>query len=293
MPYKEVLGLINEEDSMVDRSPTLPINLIDNPLSTPSSHSKILLVEDNPDLRDYIQSVLSEFYEVETATNGKEALDKLAENTTQPSLIISDIMMPVMDGLELLEIIKTSDKYRHIPMVMLTARSSMEAKLSALQLGVDDYITKPFHEEELLIRIQNILINQAERLSFLKENKASNTLEEPEATLFISENDQKWLSEVEKTVQENLSDSQFTKLIWAEKMLISERQLRRKVKELTGLTLTKYIQLARLKNARHLLETGQKSTVAEVSYAVGFETPKYFSKLFHQEYGQKPITYFR
>jgi signal transduction histidine kinase/CheY-like chemotaxis protein/AraC-like DNA-binding protein/ligand-binding sensor domain-containing protein len=293
MPYKEVLGLINEEDSMVDSSPTLPINLIDNPLSTPSSHSKILLVEDNPDLRDYIQSVLSEFYEVETATNGKEALDKLAENTTQPSLIISDIMMPVMDGLELLEIIKTSDKYRHIPMVMLTARSSMEAKLSALQLGVDDYITKPFHEEELLIRIQNILINQAERLSFLKENKASNTLEEPEATLFISENDQKWLSEVEKTVQENLSDSQFTKLIWAEKMLISERQLRRKVKELTGLTLTKYIQLARLKNARHLLETGQKSTVAEVSYAVGFETPKYFSKLFHQEYGQKPITYFR
>ena len=298
MPFKEVSDMINEEQPITNFS-TIPINDGQLTIIKSSKKSKIMLVEDNPALRDFIQMMLSEFYEVETASNGKEALEHLMGNNRQtkqpstiytlPSLIISDIMMPVMDGLELLETIKKSDNYRHIPIVMLTARTSMEAKLSALQLGVDDYITKPFHEEELLVRIQNILRNQAARLSFLQKDnqKVSDVI------LQISEIDQKWLSEVETIVQEHLSDSQFTKVIWAEKMFLSDRQLRRKIKELTGLTLTKYIQIARLKIARHMLEVGEKSTVAEVSYAVGFETPTYFSKLFYQEYGRKPVEYYR
>lgn len=316
MPYKEVLGVINEDETT--HTPTI----ISQPyevqlpaqasLSPTSNRLKILLVEDNPDLREFIQLLLSEFYDVVTAKNGKDALDLLTINAEQwalkdgqerrtstlhrpPSLILSDIMMPVMDGLELLETIKKSDAYRHIPMVMLTARTNMDAKLTALQLGVDDYITKPFHEDELLIRIHNILKTQTERLSFLQKNStdASEITESIDTLLQISENDQEWLSELETVVQANLNNSQFTKLVWAEKMLISERQLRRKVKELTGLTLTKYIQLARLKCARRILEDGSKSTVAEVSYAVGFETPTYFSKLFKEEYGRKPVEYFR
>lgn len=316
MPYKEVLGVINEGE--IPSIPTIVSQPIEVPLpektslSPTSNRLKILLVEDNPDLREFIQLLLSEFYDVVTAKNGKDALDLLTINAElwalkdgqerkistlhrPPSLILSDIMMPVMDGLELLETIKKSDAYRHIPMVMLTARTNMDAKLTALQLGVDDYITKPFHEDELLIRIHNILQSQTERLSFLQKNnsEASEITESIDTLLKISENDQEWLSELETIVQSNLNNSQFTKLVWAEKMLISERQLRRKVKELTGLTLTKYIQLARLKVARRILEEASKSTVAEVSYAVGFETPTYFSKLFKEEYGRKPVEYFR
>jgi DNA-binding response OmpR family regulator len=270
-----------------------------------SENPKILLVEDNPDLRNFIQLMLSEFYDVETAHNGKEALELLQRTSLPPegsstayrlpSLILSDIMMPVMDGLELLEAVKTSDHFRHIPMVMLTARTSMDAKLSALQLGVDDYITKPFHEDELLARIENILKNQAARLLFLQEegNETSEPVVSAEALLHISESDRNWLSEAEAVVNDNLNSSQFSKLEWADTLHVSERHLRRKIKELTGLTLTKYIQLTRLKIARKLLEAGTKTTVAEVAYAVGFETPKYFSKLFHQEYGRKPVDYFR
>ncbi len=324
MPYKEVLGEIR----VTKPETQIPISEIQIPIpqipKSKSQNQTILLVEDNPDLRAYIQSILSEFYDVETAENGREALKRLTDlppnplipyssreelselsvppfrglGGKKPSIVISDIMMPVMDGFELLEAIKKSDELRHIPMIMLTARTSIEAKLSALQLGVDDYITKPFNEEELLIRVQNLLKNQQERLAFIQEND-TNTSEvakekaSPNIDLQISESDQKWLQKVEQVVNENLHDSQFTKIAWANEMTLSERQLRRKIKQLTGLTLTKYMQIARLRAARQILEQGEKSTVAEVAYTVGFETPKYFSKLFFEEYGKKPITYFR
>ena len=312
MPFKEVLGVSNSEQLAIrseelEVSPLLNLESLVTVKTENTQKVNILLVEDNPDLRAYIQSVLSEEYHVITAENGKVALKRLTENITTeqnrlPSLIISDIMMPVMDGLELLDQIKKSDELRHIPMIMLTARGSMETKLSALQLGVDDYMTKPFDEDELLVRVKNLLNNQKERLAFIQETETSDTLplkdqkgdsEVSDVSIQISEKDQKWLQEVEKVAQVNITNRQFTKIAWAEALHISERQLRRRVKQLTGLTLTKYLQIVRLTNAREILEKGEKSTVAEVSYAVGFDTPKYFSKLFHQEYGKRPIEYLK
>jgi signal transduction histidine kinase/CheY-like chemotaxis protein/AraC-like DNA-binding protein len=318
MPMEEVIGIV--EQSVVN-SEQLAVSsqqlAIDSPqLVNQENRPTILLVEDNPELRAYIQSILSEYYHVETAENGKVALERLtvddrwltesnesdrqssseATVNRQPSLIISDIMMPVMDGLELLKTIKRSDKHRHIPMVMLTARQSMGTKLSALQLGVDDYITKPFDEEELLIRIRNLLKNQAERLAFLKEDsgkkQTSDVLEKSDiSTPQISESDQKWLRELETIVNTHLTDSQFTVVICADMLFLSKRQFQRRIKQCTGLNFSSYVRLARLHKARKILENGEMTTMAEVSYAVGFETPAYFSKVFYKEFGKKAVEY--
>ena len=246
----------------------------------------ILLAEDNPDLRGYICALLSEKYRVIATENGQQAFDWLKTNKN-PSLIISDIMMPVMDGLELLQHVKASEELRHIPMIMLTARQSMEAKLSALQLGVDDYITKPFSEPELLVRIDNILKHQKERLAFIEQENKDNPTEE-KLTITLSASDQEWLNGLEKVVNENLADSQFSAETCADSMHISRRQLQRRVKKCTGLGVNQYIRLARLQSARHLLESGTVTTVAETSYQVGYDTPAYFTKLYHQEFGKKP-----
>lgn len=315
MPIEEVVGIIPDTEALTTNNVLQSdpnILAIDESVAGDTRPS-ILLVEDNIELQAFIQTILSEHYQVETAENGAAALQRLGmkgdkvetrsnvEDTASralltPDLIISDIMMPVMDGLELLEIIKKNDTSRHIPMVMLTARQGMEAKLSALQLGVDDYITKPFNEDELLIRIQNLLRNQRERIAFLaKEQALEAASPAPTATDSlapqISENDQQWLTALETLVTENLGNSQFTLATCADQFYVSERQLQRRIKKCTGLSFIKYLRLARLKKARQLLEKGEAKTMAEIAFAVGFETPAYFSKIFYKEFGRKPVSY--
>ena len=296
MPMEEFIGIVEQSAVESEQLAIGSLPLMDNTnLSDFKKKHTILLTEDNPELREYIKAILSEYYNVYAAENGQVALDWLAQNQ-EPNLIVSDIMMPVMDGLELLENIKGNDKYRHLPMVMLTARQSMEAKLSALQLGVDDYITKPFDEDELLIRIHNLLKNQEERLSFSQEEvgqkQVSDTLEAIDTSSpKITEDDQKWLNELENLVTSNLVNAQFTVTRCAEKLFVSERQLQRRIKKCTGLSFVKYLRLARLKKARQILESGEVTTMSEVAYAVGFDTPAYFSKLFYKEFGKKAIAY--
>ncbi len=324
VPYEEFIGMIGEE--LIQKEEEQGLRNLGSFVNLNAKKEKptILLVEDNAELRDYIQVILSEFYQVETAENGQAALERLTdtsldteqtpvsrltENSQQPftvhrlpSAIISDIMMPVMDGLELLDFIKKSDDYRHIPMVMLTARQSIDAKLSALQLGVDDYITKPFNEEELLIRIKNILRNQQARLAFLKEegnidnevsdtSKVSDTKSKKIAPIQLTQNDQKWLKEVEALVESHLTDNQFTVAVCAEKLFLSKRQFQRRIKKYTGLNFTSYVRLARLRKARQLLENSDVTTVAAIAQEVGFDTPAYFSKVYYQEFGKKPVDY--
>ena len=295
IPFKEVLGVIEPvtESSIEvvgEKEPQLPVQKNDSP-----KDSTILLVEDNPELQAYIQAILSETYQVDTAENGQEALDYLKQHDA-PNLIVSDIMMPIMDGLELLDRLKNTDTYRHIPIVMLTARGSMDAKLSALQLGVDDYMTKPFNEQELLIRIRNLLQNQKERLAFIKEEETeSDAVKQPsvsQPTIQLSKKDQLWLEKLEALVLENLSDQHSSVGRYAEALFISERQLQRRLKKCTGLSFNKYLRLARLDRARTLLESGVVETVSEASHAVGFETASYFSKLYFEEYGKKVSAYF-
>jgi len=254
--------------------------------------SKILLVEDNHSLREYLQIVLETHYNVLFAESGQEAL-KILEEGPLPSLIISDIMMPIMDGFQLLEKLKSSDNWRHIPVVMLTARAELSDKLKALRIGVDDYLTKPFEEEELMTRVSNLLENHKQRELWV-ENIArpseERTTQKTISTIF-SEEDVKWLKQLEEVVQNHQSNSTFNVKRLAGLVFLSRSQLQRRVKQLTGLSPIQYIQEARMLKARNLLETRKKSSVKAVTYAVGIRDVRYFSQQFKKRFGKSPSSY--
>ena len=305
MPYIEEIGILKEkvlDDRKVSPQSTFDLfeDYIDKLSNNRENHEPIhkptiLLVEDNLQLQNYIQIILQEKYLVISAENGKEALlelEALSSLKRQPHIIISDIMMPEMDGFELLETIKTNVKWRHLPMILLTARSNQKDKLKALRIGVDDYILKPFQEEELLVRIDNLIKNFSERT---KNNQVQTSIENEQnpAAFRISETDMKWLEKVEKIVKAELSNSNFTIDTLALSLHASRSKVHRRIKLITGLTPNNYLKEIKLQTAREILERGDAYTVAEVCYKVGFDTPKYFSKIFEQRFGRRPISYIR
>ena len=249
---------------------------------------KLLLVEDNPDMQRLITSILASSYDCLVANNGKEAWDLLSEdpsNNQNISLIISDVMMPEMDGYSLLEHVKNHEYWRQIPMVMLTARAAEEDKLRALRLGVDDYLVKPFSSEEMLARVANLIHNYEQRQEF----KALGIQIEFGSAISA---EQEWLKSLETNCLEaidkklSLSASYLSDL-----MAISERQLLRRIKSLTGLSTKQYIQEIKLQKAKHLLENKVFDTVSEVAYACDFNAPGYFTKVFQKHFGRKPSDY--
>ncbi|MCB9338400.1 MAG: response regulator [Lewinellaceae bacterium] len=287
------------EPSAVPVSAQSPITDHQSPKTT------VLVVEDNPELRAYLEVLLEDDYHVLTAENGRAALDMLEASseltshpahpltplTGSPSLIISDLMMPVMDGFQFLEKIKSDNRFRHLPVIMLTARADVRVKLRALRIGVDDYLTKPFVEEELKIRIQNLLANYHERLlataALAEPGEVQRTAEQP----VIAAADAEWLEAVEAVFSKTMGDSQF-KLDWvASEMHLSERQFNRRLKQLTGLTPNHYLREMRLQQARDFLHEGRYTSVKEVGSAVGFSSTKYFSKLFQERFGVLPSEY--
>ncbi|MEZ4687069.1 MAG: response regulator [Bacteroidia bacterium] len=243
-----------------------------------------MLVEDNADLRQHLGYVLSEF-DLQTAENGAIAWHNLNVTKELPDLIISDLMMPVMDGIQLLEKLKGDDRFRHIPTIMLTAKANKGTKIRALRIGVDDYLTKPFQEEELKARINNLLIRYRDRLS-LYEEEISRDQEIKKPVMAKSEAD--WLERLEEVVVENLNDPAFSVEFAAEKLNLSVRQFRRKVKQLTGLAPGQYIQEIRLNAAKGYLEEGRFASVKETSLEFGFNDVRYFSNLFRKRFGIRP-----
>ncbi|MEZ4925722.1 MAG: ATP-binding protein [Saprospiraceae bacterium] len=252
--------------------------------------SQILIVEDNLDLQQFMQSFLDNKYTIVCAGNGKEGLDKLLEGL-RPDLIISDVMMPIMDGITMLEMVKEKDYLRHIPFIMLTARSDIKVKLRSLKLGVDDYMLKPFVEEELMARIKNLLENSRNRSG---RRKATLSLDhdiesQPKGSLevLITEEDSIWLQELEEIVNKSLHHFNFNSDYLAAQLNMSSRHLQRRVKTTTGLTLNHYIQEARLQQARELLESGN-ALVKQVAAQVGFKDTKHFTKLYKSRFGILP-----
>ncbi|MEL7121922.1 MAG: response regulator [Bacteroidota bacterium] len=253
--------------------------------------ANILMVEDNIDMQNLIVSLLSENYHFHIANDGEEAWNWIINGkikVEEIDLILSDIMMPNMDGYELLEKIKQLKEWQQIPIVMLTARADQENKLQALRLGVDDYILKPFSPEELQVRLANLIQNYHSKKEYFRE--ASNNVEvQFESTTSA---DQQWLQKIETLAKDALEKrTDLTVLFLAEELAMSERNLRRKVKLLTGLSAKQYIQEVKLQKARHLLENKTFNTVAEISYACGFNTPGYFSQVYEKHYGKKPTEY--
>lgn len=253
--------------------------------------TKLLIVEDNPDMQHLICGLLSKNYNCIVANNGAEAWQLLSDKAPEIvgiSLIVSDIMMPQMDGYELLGLIKNHAEWQKIPVIMLTARAAEEDKLQALRLGVDDYLIKPFSSDELQARVQNLIFNYQRRQQFIAENANMLDLEfktEPSS-------DQIWLNKLGETIQEAIEKKlELNTFYLADQMAISERNLRRRLKALTGLSTKQYVQEVKLQKARNLLENKTYNTISEIAYACGFNTPGYFSQVYEKHFGKRPADY--
>nr|WP_315582341.1 substrate-binding domain-containing protein [Prevotella jejuni] len=241
---------------------------------------EVLIIDDNSDIRSYLRRALSSTYKVSEAVDGKSGLE-MARRIV-PDLVISDIMMPVMDGLEFCSQLKQDKAISHIPVILLTARSLDEQRAEGYKHGADAYIAKPFSLELLLSRIDN-LIESRKKLSQM----FSNTDEKAVFDKLSNETDKTFVSQLRKIIQENLGNSEFNVERIGDEIGLSRVQLYRKVKALTGHSPVEMLRKARLMRARHLLRTTEKS-VSEVAYSVGFSTPSYFSKCYKDEFGESP-----
>lgn len=240
----------------------------------------LLLIEDNEDVITYIQTCLEEEYEIKKAINGQLGIDQAFELI--PDLIISDVMMPEKDGYEVCAVLKTDTRTSHIPIILLTAKTTEADKITGLKQGADAYLTKPFNKEELLVRLEKLLalrIQLRERYStFVPNRNKTSEAATPES---------KFLNKIHQLVEENLSDDVFGIPQLCKAMGMSRSQIYRKLIALTGKSTSIYLRSIRLHKAKALLQNPQ-FTIAEVAYNVGYSDPAYFSRLFSKEFGVPP-----
>jgi signal transduction histidine kinase/ligand-binding sensor domain-containing protein/DNA-binding response OmpR family regulator len=240
----------------------------------------VLVVEDNADVRTYIRQYLDPLYQVLEAGDGQEGLKRAVESI--PDLIISDVMMPKMDGYEVCRRIKQDEKTSHIPVILLTAKAGQENKLEGLETGADDYLTKPFDAKELLVRIRNLIDLRRK----LRERFSKTEILKP-GEVAVTSLDDAFLQKVMAAVERKLSDETFSVEQLAEDAGMSRSQLHRKLTALTGQTPTEFIRYVRLHRAMELLRKNA-GTVSETAYAVGFSGVSYFSKCFQDQFGLLP-----
>ncbi|HMB94101.1 MAG TPA: ATP-binding protein, partial [Rhodothermales bacterium] len=243
----------------------------------------VLIVDDNDDVRAYIRSRLAADYHVAEAADGLEGLERT--QTLEPDLVIADVMMPRMDGYALCRAIKEDEALGHIPVVLVTARADEASRLEGLGTGADDYLSKPFNSEELLLRTENLITLRRR----LRARYESSVLLEP-AGVEISSDEAVFLEEVKAVIEEHMGNSAFTVAWLASEVGMSVRQLQRRLKESTDLSPSGLIRMMRLQRAAQLLEQ-EAGTVAEVAYRVGYASPDAFSRTFQQVYGASPSAY--
>ena len=238
----------------------------------------VLVVDDNDEVRRYVASVLGGGYDVRQASDGREGLDMALK--TVPDLIVCDVLMPVMDGLEMCRRVKNSTATSHIPVVLLTSNAYENQRAEGYDCGADGYITKPFSSKVLLSRVRNLLENR-KRLKFIYGSSDSREESAP------TDSDGRFMADFRRAVQEHLSDSSLNVETVSAALGLSRVQLYRKVKSLTGSSPVEIIRITRLKRAERLLKTTDM-TVSEISYEVGFSSPSYFSKCFKDYFGTVP-----
>ncbi|MEL7122329.1 MAG: ATP-binding protein [Bacteroidota bacterium] len=251
---------------------------------TDPSKINVLIVEDNEDVRFYIKDKLKDNYEIIEAENGKVGLEKAIE--TIPDLIITDVMMPVMDGNEFLKKIRATAETNHIPVIMLTAKGDMESKLEGLHTGADDYLTKPLDSRELLARIDN-LIKQRKTLREKYANELILTYSKGEAPQESSDPNEVFMQQLMDIIHENLENENFGVEDLSKALHLSRYQLLRKVKALSNRSASAFIRWVRLNKAKDLLEE-KAGTVSDIAFKMGFSSVAYFSKCFKDEFGQSP-----
>ena len=249
------------------------------------SKSKILIVEDNEDMRKYIAGELEDDYQVVEAIDGYDGFQK-AINCC-PDIIISDIMMPQMDGIDFCRKIKADTQTDYIAVILLTARSSDENRIEGLETGADDYIVKPFNTNELLLKIHNII----ERQKKFRE-KLNKSLQLEPSNLAITSVDQKFLKKAINIIEEHLDDPDFNVETFSKLIGMSRVGLYNKLKSLTNYSVQEFIFVIRLKRAAQLLKESGLS-ITEITYQVGFKDPSHFSKLFKKQYGMSPRAFIK
>jgi len=269
----------------LEEIPVAPVT-VENDLSN-SRRKRLIIVEDDEDIRDYLVSELQSDYDVVACKDGREGL---AETLKQiPDLVISDIMMPEMDGNTLCSKIKSSPTTNHVPVILLTAKTRDEDQLEGLQTGADAYIVKPFNMEILRHTVINLI--QSHRMLKLKYGR-NDQLEEQVSDVKIKSPDEKLLERVMNVINKNLSNSDLSVDAIADEVGISRVHLHRKMKELTGQTPHDFIRNIRLKRAAQLL-TNQNMNITEVMYACGFNNAASFSTIFKKFYGLSPRDFMR
>ena len=327
LPKKEVLGSIEtheaeemlQEPILSERTEEVAHLMTISRTNGESIKATVLIVEDNQSLRDYLSLILEPHYTIVKAENGSIALEMMNQSTLnssfKPDLILSDVMMPIMDGFQLLSALKTSDVFCTIPVIMLTARAELQDKLKALRIGVDDYLIKPFEEEELLARIENLLKNAKVRQLIRQEalvetdtagsgnfqdspnlTDITNFIARHEATSsdilsHLSIDDQKWLADLENVLREHISDYNLSTDRIADMLYISRSQFYRRLRLVTGLTPVEYLQEIRFNYARLLLEQRTVSSVKSAAAAVGIRQVQNFSQHFKERFGKLPSDY--
>ncbi len=286
--------------------PALPAN--NGTSSLPRHHAdvNILLIEDNPDVVEYLTACLQDHYALDFAYNGRAGIEKALE--TVPDLIVSDVMMPEKDGFEVCDFLKNNERTSHIPIVLLTAKADAASRIAGLKRGADAYLSKPFNQEELLVVLENLLeLRRKLQARYAKMEignpDARETTAAPHSSLpdasgqaipdpsplipAPSSLEDAFLQKVQAAVLEHLSDSKFSVDDLCRELAMSQSQLHRKLTALTGKNATLFTRSIRLAQAKSLLQ-GKTMNVSEAAYQVGFDDPKYFSRVFKEEFGVRP-----
>ncbi len=246
----------------------------------------VLIVEDHADLREFLQLELAGQYRLLTAADGEEGC-RIASSEV-PDLIVTDLIMPRVDGIELCERVKADDVTSHVPVIMLTARAEVEDRLAGLRHGADAYLTKPFEPEELRVQIGNLIAQRRH----LAEKFARRVVNLAASAMPVTSADERFLQRVRQVIEEHLDDEDFEVGLFSREIGLSRSQLHRKLKALTGRSAGEVIRAHRLQRAAELLGEGY-GNVTEVTYAVGFRNLSYFSRCFREQYGVSPSDYLR
>jgi YesN/AraC family two-component response regulator len=263
-----------------------PFHTVENAIKSETSitgderYSSILIVEDNNDVRTYIKDHLQGDYIIHEAENGAVGIQKAQE--ILPDLIISDVMMPKIDGIELVNQLKKSDLTNHIPIILLTAKAGQQNKIQGLQVGADDYLTKPFDSAELKVRVKNLI---SQRATLMEKYKS--TWHIGPSDLVVTSDDEKFLEKIKNAIESNIDNELFSVQKLASIIGFSRSQLNRKIKALIDKSPIDMIREFRLIRAKSLLEQ-RSGTVSEIAYQVGYSNLSYFTKSFKKEFGVLP-----
>jgi YesN/AraC family two-component response regulator len=285
LPIRRQVEWVSAHPAQTQNAPipsitTLPVTVDRQSPISPADTPVLLIIEDNTDVTYYLQDLLEDQYQITSCRNGKVGVEKALEII--PDLIISDVMMPEMDGFAVCQQLKTDERSSHIPIILLTAKASSVDRLAGLKHGADAYLTKPFDKSELLIRLEKL----HEIRQQLQQKYSTPLLMRSEEAVENNNPEDQFIRKIEAIIMDHLEDESFSSHDLASALHLSRSQANRKVKALTGFSLALYLRRIRLEKGKLLLKEGLN--VSEAAYRVGFKSAVYFSQAFKETFGESP-----